>query len=71
MALTQEQQDTLESILDSATLEDVFDSPDNICYEKANHLRTNWQEEAMGKAWEKAGAKVGGISHSAAVMHVS
>jgi hypothetical protein len=56
--ITQENKDTLESIIDGSTLADVLNAISEICYEKADHIRTNWQDANTAKVWEKAGKYV-------------
>jgi hypothetical protein len=53
--VTQENKDTLESIIDGATLADVLNAISEICYEKADHIRTNWQDANTAKVWDKSG----------------
>ena len=44
----------LEDIMDKSSLEKVLESLANICYEKAEHLRENWQDYTAAKIWDKA-----------------
>jgi len=47
--------DALEALVDKASLGDIITALEDICYGKADHLRSNWQDEAAAKDWEKAG----------------
>lgn len=49
----------------SAALEALLDQPGmtvpallyalaSVCSDKAEHVRANWQDEALGKAWDRA-----------------
>jgi len=51
--------ETLESVLDQTNLNEVIKMLGRICYEKAEHVRTNWQDEGLAKAWERNGSKLG------------
>lgn len=51
--LTAEQQDTLEQIIDAASLADVLRSLADICRLKSEHLQSNWQDNAAAKAWDR------------------
>ena len=42
----------MEQLLDSLGMVDFIEMLTSICYEKAEHVRTNWQDERLGKAWE-------------------
>ena len=51
--LTKAQSKQLERLIDATTLRAVLDDLHGICYEKAEHLRANWQDERAAKAWER------------------
>lgn len=55
MELNQEQFEALEILINKTSLAEVLEAIGDICGEKANHIRENWQDEPMAKAWEKAG----------------
>jgi hypothetical protein len=42
----------LETMVDQAGLESVVEALASICREKADHLRTNWQDKLTAKACE-------------------
>ena len=46
--------DALERIVDLHGLRSTLDMLANICAEKAEHLRTNWQDEEAAKDWNRA-----------------
>ena len=69
--MTEEQKLTLEQIVDATNLSDVLAALAEICYGKAEHLRSNWQDESAAKAWQKAANRVDDYAHSAAVVDVS
>lgn len=53
--ITQDQlEEQIEHLLDGATLERVLDSLGNVCIAKAEHLRTNWQDERAAQDWTTA-----------------
>ena len=43
----------LESYMDSYGLTSTLNLISTICHAKAEHVRTNWQEQALAKAWER------------------
>jgi len=53
--------DELESIIDRNGLLNVLGTIEEICYLKADHLRTNWQDEVSAKAWENDGKLISKI----------
>jgi hypothetical protein len=44
----------LERIVDLHGLRKTLDMLATICAEKADHLRTDWQDEAAAKDWNRA-----------------
>lgn len=56
MAITQEQGldiEALEGMVDRHGLDGVLNMLSEICGEKAEHVRSNWQDEPGGKIWDK------------------
>lgn len=45
-------QSKMESLLDAYGLTEMINALITVCYDKADHVRTNWQDENMGKAWD-------------------
>lgn len=56
-----EMKDQLEALIDGSSLDDVLEMLVEICHEKAEHLRCNWQEEAAAKQWDRWGNRIGRI----------
>lgn len=44
--------DALEAILDQSDIKQVVLMLARICNEKAEHVRSNWQDETLAKTWE-------------------
>ena len=53
--------DALEEILDQTNINEVVKLLAHICYKKAKHVRSNWQDETLAKAWEHNGSKLGDV----------
>jgi hypothetical protein len=51
--------ETLEAFVDRHGLDRVLEALERICYAKADHLRTNWQDAPAAKTWERAATKIG------------
>jgi hypothetical protein len=49
---TTEAENTLEELVDKYTLESVLEMLATVCYGKADHLATNWQDYAAAKLWK-------------------
>jgi hypothetical protein len=53
-----EQEKALEAMIDSESLARVLENLETVCLEKAEHLRTNWQDEAAAKSWESLALRI-------------
>ena len=58
----QEAQKSLEAIVDSVGMAELFLNLAAVCYGKADHLRTNWQDESAAKEWDKAGLAIDALT---------
>jgi hypothetical protein len=46
--------DTLEHLIDTNGLVETLEAIQTICYEKAEHLRANWEDDTGARAWDRA-----------------
>ena len=60
---TQQEKDSLESLIDSMNLDTILGAIVNICYEKANHIEANLQDRATAKVWDGYGKAVAKAQH--------
>ena len=60
MSVTRDSRDTLESMIDEHGIGPVIGCLAKLCGEKAEHVRVNWQDESLAKAWENAGCALDG-----------
>jgi hypothetical protein len=51
----------LEELVDKHGLRAVVDALAGVCADKAEHVRTNWQDQALARAWDKAGLALTGV----------
>lgn len=63
--------DQLENAIDSVGLAQVLELLEDVCYAKAEHLRTDWQSVSGGQAWDRAGKAIARVSTGVAVTNVS
>ena len=52
--MTQEDRDIIERLIDWHGLDNVVDALADICAEKADHIRSNWQDMETAKHWDRA-----------------
>lgn len=45
----------VERLIDNCSVADVLIMIGDICNEKAAHIQSNWQDEALAVRWNKAG----------------
>jgi hypothetical protein len=69
--LTSEEKTVLEQLIDRTSLETVLQNIGNICVEKAEHIRTNWQDDPLARLWQLAGMRADTCAGSSAVHRVS
>lgn len=50
---------TLEAMIDSEGITAVLTAIEAVCFEKGDHLRSNWQDEKAAKHWDKVGTRIG------------
>ena len=48
----------LEGLIDAVGVSDILETMSEICYEKAEHLETNWQDYKAAKWWLKIAGKL-------------
>lgn len=60
--MTQEELQALEELIDANTLNAVIEALGEICHEKAEHIRTNWQDKVTARPWDIMGRKLHTIS---------
>lgn len=53
--------DALEAMIDSGTLGGVLDLIAEVCSAKADHILTNWQDEATADQWDRYSAALLGL----------
>jgi dihydrodipicolinate synthase/N-acetylneuraminate lyase len=58
---------TLEALIDKHGLKTVVSALSNVCGEKAEHLRSNWQDKASARVWENAGKTLDRVSVQSAI----
>lgn len=54
--------DTLEQYIDKYGLSETLSHISDVCYSKAEHLRSNWQDENSASVWEKDAKKIMALS---------
>jgi hypothetical protein len=64
-------QTTLESLIDSLGLEQVLTAMATVCYDKAEHIRANWQDNATAGVWDAAGRWVMALSSHHVIKAIS
>lgn len=67
----QDKLETLERMIDARSVAAVLAIVADVCQEKAQHIRENWQDEELAQAWERAARRVEVCAQSPAVLRVS
>lgn len=58
MTDTVQEKEALETMIDKHGLDVVVDMLAAICFGKASHLETNWQDYGAAKVWDRMGRKL-------------
>ena len=58
---THEELRQLEALVDGIGLHEVATALMNICFDKAEHVLTNWQDQDLAKEWTHKGNILEGI----------
>lgn len=48
----------LERYVDKHGLLHVLTALESLCYEKAEHVKSTWQDQALARTWTRAGAAI-------------
>lgn len=59
--------EVLEALIDKHSLLDVLVGLELVCAEKAEHIRANWQDGQLAKAWDKAATVCGNAARHKSV----
>lgn len=51
----------LEQIVDVFSVEAVLEALAEICQDKAEHIRLNWQDTSLSQVWERGGNSLSGF----------
>jgi hypothetical protein len=57
--------DKIETDIDKLGISQFLDFVESILYEKADHLRTNWQDDKSAKSYEQLAEKVSKLAYFA------
>ena len=60
----QETVDSLEAMVDTSDLSTVVDALAEVCFMKADHIRTNWQDLGTARPWEVVANKLVRVRNS-------
>lgn len=57
--LTQGERDQLEALIDATNVGAVLMALSELCGDKAEHIRSNWQDGATARLWDTAAGAIG------------
>lgn len=62
--------DELETMMGSVGVNDMLSLMADICAEKAEHIRSNWQDDALAKAYDRAGKALDRLKTNTALQAI-
>ena len=51
--MNRDELDEVERLIDQHGIEDLIEAIVDVCYEKEEHVRMNWQDHRLADAWRK------------------
>lgn len=54
--------DELETAIDKTSLGELLGAISAICSEKADHVRSNWGDRGLARAWDKMADRIGKLA---------
>lgn len=60
--LTEEQKVALENLIDCISMRELLEALGEICAEKAEHIKYNWQDTTTALPWLYAASRCRGLS---------
>ena len=57
----------IESMIDRSSLADVLSHLAQICSDKAEHIRSNWDSDPQAELWEEAAEQIEDLSSNSEV----
>ena len=60
----------VEEMVNELGVDGILEMISEVCYEKAQHVRENWQDEVLAKQWDKLGSIVDSCSAKAGKFRV-
>jgi hypothetical protein len=69
--ITHEDKTKLEQLIDRSSLAMVLLVISEICHDKAEHIRTNWQDAPLARLWEFAAHRIDTSANSGSISRVS
>lgn len=61
--MKQVDKDTIEEIIDRYSVSELLTAVAEICGEKAEHLRTAWQDNVAARTWDKDSTRITSCCH--------
>ena len=65
MAERSDLEDVLEGLVDQAGLAVTIDALATVCVAKAEHLKSNWQDEVAARPWTRLGLRLDTVATAA------
>jgi hypothetical protein len=60
--------DQLEALIDKYGLQHILTGLELVCGEKADHIRSNWQDNATARSWDAKSRQLGNLARHPVLM---
>lgn len=71
LKLATEMENYLETMIDKTDLATVLSAFAIVCFQKAEHIRSVWQDKVLANEWERAGHKIDTVQNCAVIRALS
>lgn len=59
--MRQPDKDALESLIDAYGVREVMQELATLCFEKSEHIQSNWQDKLLASVWAQRGHKINAL----------
>ena len=62
--------DELERLMDSSSVGAMLTAMADICEEKADHIRENWQDKPLSECWDEAASSLRVLAGKSVILNL-
>ena len=59
--------DQIEELIDKSNLSMFLEVVEEICHDKAEHIRCEWQDQHLANRWDRDGTRIGSVAYKSGI----